>query len=250
MTESQFSAETVFQVAAVVAFTMLALLLAGWLWRHAKRGWAALTHVAKAKTEPAIAESEPIRTSVRQISALLDEMEKDTSQAEKMLLDAQQYTATLVKLVRGIATKAEAMQADIDQLNAALEAIESQQPLSIARAAGQVRDEHLRDLLLANLTDAGYWQDVGRTVAAQVGTLSLWQRSYRQFVTNLLTEVSQVKTRLAASTAALELTAAGRPLLQVQAHLDESQTLLQIQRRPALARHARNLPAINAGLLR
>lgn len=212
---------------------------------------------AKSKLQPAPAqppadlpEAGQLQGNIRQLSKILADLEQDSSQASILLLDAQTHTATLVSLVKGIALKAEAMGDELVSLQDALEAIAGQDPLKIAQAAGAVKDDHIRSLMLTSVRDAGFWQDTARLVATQAGSLHLWQQSYRQFVSNLLNEVSEAKTRLAASTAALELAGAGRPLLQAQNNLGEAQKLLQLQRRPALAHATSNLPAINAGLLR
>jgi hypothetical protein len=165
-------------------------------------------------------------------------------------LDAQTYTQNLVDLIQAIAMKAEAMQQEADILQTALESISTQEPLKIAQAAGEVKDQHIRTLMLTKVRDAGYWQDTSILIATQVGTLTQWQQGYRTFASNLLSEVSKAKAQLSAQTAALELVGTSRPLLQAQANLGEAQHYLQLQRNPGLHEAAKQLPAINAGLLR
>ena len=104
--------------------------------------------------------------------------------------------------------------------------------------------------MLTKVRDTGYWQDTSMLIATQIGTLTQWQQGYRRFASNLLSEVSKAKSQLSAQTAALELVGTSRPLLQAQANLGEAQAYLQLQRQPGLHEAAKQLPAINAGLLR
>jgi hypothetical protein len=214
-------------------------------------GWK-LFKLFKAKDE-AERTDEPEQTlsmrAIRNLGRILEEAEKDSNKAGELLCDAETYTLQLVKLIQGIALKAEAMAAEIDTLNNALTAIADRDPLKIAQAGGQVRDEHIRTLMLCKVHNSDYWQDTAMLISAQVGTLQQWEKGYRIFTSNLLGEVSQTKAKAAALTAALELTGTSRPLLQVQAGLSEASGYLQLQRRPGLYKAAKELPAINAGLM-
>jgi hypothetical protein len=61
-------------------------------------------------------------------------------------------------------------------------------------------------------------------------------------------DISEAKARLAASRAALELTEAGRPLMQIDNKLIEAGNILQLNSRPGLSQYSSVLPAIDAGL--
>lgn len=208
-----------------------------------------LFHFFKAKSnEAADAHQEQAAQTVKNLAVLLAEAEKDSNKASLVLLDAQTHTQTLVNLVQGIALKAETMAAEIDTLNAALEAISSRDPLQIATAAGKLHDQHIRTLMLGRIKNLEYWQDTSHLIAAQVGTLAQWEKGYRVFSSNLLSEIAKTKAQLAALDAALELTGTSRPLLQAQANLTEATHFLQLERRPGLYQMTKQLPAINAGL--
>ena len=213
-------------------------------------GWK-LFKLFKAKNEAEQAEPEQALSlrAVRNLGRILDEAEKDSSKAGVLLLDAATYTQNLVNLIQGIALKSEAMATEAQVLNDALAAITSRDILRIAQAAGMVKDEHIRTLMLGKVRNEEYWQDTSLLIAAQVGTLTQWERGYRQFASNLLSEVSKAKAQTAALSAALELTGASRPLLQVQSGLTEAGAYLQLERRPGLHKAAKELPAINAGLM-
>lgn len=205
----------------------------------------------KSKDEQdSLTEASPIGLAMQNLSTILAEMERDASKASLLILDAETYTQTLVNLIQGIALKAEAMAEEIDTLNLALSAIAEQDPLQIAKSAGRVRDTHIRTLMLGRVRNLDYWQNTAMLVSAQVGTLVQWEKGYRTFAGNLLAEVSKAKSQLVAQSAALELAGAARPLLQTQANLNEAQACLQLERNPAIGQAARELPAINAGLLK
>lgn len=204
----------------------------------------------KAKTEhESVDETDAIAQTMDNLSKILSEAEKDSNRAGVLLSDAETHTQTLVNLVQGIALKSEVMAQEVETLNNALAAIASRDVLKIAQAAGQVRDIHIRTLMLCKARNEDYWQDTAMLISTQVGTLQQWERGYRVFASNLLSEVSKAKSQAAALTAALELTGTSRPLLQIQAGLGEATGYLQLQRRPGLYKAAKELPAINAGLM-
>jgi len=195
-------------------------------------------------------EASVITETMRNLSQTLATIESDGSKASLLLLDAQTYTQSLVELIQAIALKAQDMAEEAEQLQEALEAIASGDPLQIAQAAGQVEDAQIRTLMLSKVRAEDFWQDTAMLISSQLGTLLQWEKGYRKFASNLLAEVSKAKAQLAASSAALELVGTSRPLLQAQTNLNEAQTYLQIQRQPGLYEAAQALPAINAGLLK
>lgn len=200
---------------------------------------------------PAPVEEAPvIQQNLAGLDKILFDLEQDSSAASLRLLDADQYTTNLVALIKGIVLKAEAMQAEIIGLQTASQAIAGGDPLQIAAAAGQVKDRHIRELLLCDARPGnGYWLNVTRLIAVQLSAIEQWAIGYDKFASQLLAEVSGQKARMAALTASLELTGTARPLLEIQSRLNEAQSYLQPQRRPALLPIFKSLPAINAGLL-
>lgn len=238
--------DTLGQLVAITA-TSIAVLFLGYVGLRLFLKWSQSRHSEIADLEEP--EASAISENMQNLSRVLADAETDSSKASLLLLDAQTYTQNLVELIQAIALKAESMQAEAETLQLALESITSQDPLQIARAAGTVKDQHIRTLMLTKVKDLAYWQDTSMLIATQVGTLTQWQQGYRTFVSNLLSEVSKAKAQLSAQTAILELMGTSRPLLQTQANLSEAQHYLQVERQPGLHEAARQLPAINAGLL-
>lgn len=233
------------------------LSIMAWLVLAGLVGWVVWELVAKfvsqdPATDPApdIEDAGQINHAVKNLAATLATLEQDTSQATLLILDANTYTDTLVRMVKGLALQAEKMRSDSGNLAAALDAIAAGNSLAIAQAAGRVSDAHIRELMLCDVTTASYWAGVGRTAAAQLGTLEQWAEGYDRFVGNLLTDLSAAKSRLAALTASKELAIVARPMLQIEANITEAQAVLQLQRRVKVGRAVGNLPTINVGLLK
>lgn len=238
--------ETVLNNMVIGVIVLIALAGLGWA---ALKLWKVNQAKEKAINEPVDPQQGAIVQTMNSLAKILEEAEKDSNKASLLLLDAQVHTRNLVSLIQGIALKSEAMAQEIADLNAALAAIASHDILQIAQAAGLVKDSDIRSLMLCKIRNEGYWQDTALLIGAQVGTLTQWERGYRTFTSNLLSEVSQAKAQLAGLDAALELTSASRPLLQVQAGLNEAGNYLQLERRPGLYRATKELPAVNAGLM-
>ncbi len=201
-------------------------------------------------SKPDEPDMQQIEQTVGGLARVLADVERDSSKASILLCDAEQYTVTLVALIKTIVLKVQTMRAEVCQLRGASDAIASGDPMQIAQAAGNVKDRHIQSLMLCNVPAVdGYWVDVTRLASAQLGTLEQWSDSYDHFASNLLAEVSMQKAKLTALTASLELIGAARPLLQIEANLNEAQTYLQPQRRPELAQSLKSLPSANIGLL-
>lgn len=190
-----------------------------------------------------------ITAAVKNLDRVLADIERDTSRATVRIADANAYTETLVQLVKGIALKGEAMRQESMAIGNALEAIESGNPVGIAKAAGGLSDQHLRNLMLCDVWTESYWAGVSRTLAAQQGTLVKWAASYDKFVGNLLTDLSSAKAMAAQLTASKELAIVARPMLQIQAGLAEAQHVLSLQRRVTVGEAVGQLPTVNSGLL-
>lgn len=230
-------------VTAGLALLLMLYSLWCFLWPHLR------ALLAEPPQSP-IDEAPEITGTVKNLAQLLADVERDTSKASLLLLDAQTYAGHLVNLVQAITLKAEGMAVEAEQLEAALAAITSGDPLEIARAAGGVGDAHIRALMLCRAKNSDYWQDTAILISTQRGTLQQWTKGYRVFASNLMGEIAKAKAQLAAAAAALELVGASRPLLQVQDSLEQAAGLLQVQRKPGLREAARQLPPINAGLLK
>lgn len=231
------------------AIALVAILVTIAVWYLSKELLRLYRKESKKIEKETSPEVEAINNTVKNLSYVIAELEGDSNKASVLLADAQIYTQTLVNLIQGIALKGEAMADEIEQLQGALEAIASMDPLQVAKVAGQVKDPHIRTLMLCRVKNSDYWLDISRVVATQLGTLQQWEKGYRTFTGNLLSEVSKAKSQLAASTAALELTGVSRPLLETQANLVKAQKYLQLQRKPGIGQVAKELPMINTHLL-
>ncbi len=187
--------------------------------------------------------------TVHDLAIALERAEQDSTQARVFLADAQQYAEHLVRIVQSIALKAEDMAREITALQVALDAIETTNPVEIAKAAGAVPDDHIRNLMLTEVRDAEYWTGVAKVIGTQFGVLVQWSASYRNFSSRLLTDIAQAKAKLAQAQAVLELAEASRPLAQIDHSLRLASNCLQFKQKPELAPLVRVLPAsITAGL--
>jgi hypothetical protein len=257
-TDSSWALTTA-QAIAYISGAALAVFLLWGLWSFAIRiarfvlPWLLATKTVDLDPAPppVVEEAPAIEQNLAGLDHILAGFEQDASAASLNLLDAYQYASNLVALIRGIVLKAEAMQAEVATLQAAIEAVLAQDALRLAAAAGQVEDRHIRELLLcdAQLSNS-YWLGVTRLISTQLGTIEQWSAAYDKFAAQLITEVSSQKARLAALTATLELANTARPLLLAQEALNQAQVYLQPQHRPELVPAFKTLPPINARLLK
>jgi len=236
-----------------IAGTLLALLVVYRLWGLAVQFglflWSLLADTETVAVEldagseaVPVEEGPEILQTVHNLTRILDQIEADSRQARTLLVDAATYTGVLVELVQAIATRAEEMTAEIDQMNQALVAIKTGDGVEIATAAGALKDEHIRSLMTTGVQHADYWDSVARLIGSQLGTLRQWERGYRRFAGSLLVEVSKAKAKLASLEASNDLVRASRPLLQIQANLNQAGHYLQLERTP-VHQIARLVPA-------
>jgi hypothetical protein len=179
-----------------------------------------------------VEEGPEIAQAIGNLAEILDQIEADSRQARTLLVDAATYTGMLVDLVQAIAGRAEEMMAEIDQLNQALAAIKTGDGVQIATAAGEISDAHIRSLMTTEIKHADYWDSVARLIGSQLGTLRQWERGYRRFAGSLLVEVSKAKGRLASLEASNDLVGTSRPLMQIQANLNQAGHHLQLEQTP------------------
>jgi hypothetical protein len=109
------------------------------------------------------------------LAQTLADIEQDSSKASLLLLDADQYAANLVALVKAIVLKVEAMQTEATGLQAAMEAITAQDALRIAAAAGRVKDAHIRELMLCQVSlTHNYWSGVAQLISGDAAGHQHW----------------------------------------------------------------------------
>ena len=189
-----------------------------------------------------------IPRTLQGLGHILAAIEKDSSQAAKLVQDAEEYTAVLVDLIKAIVHKAEGMELEREHLTTASAAIRNRDEMEIAQAAGLIRDNHVREMMLAEINMAnGYWVSVMKVIATQLGTLKQWEEAYNTYAAQLLTEVSSQKTRLAVLRASIELLETAPAILLIERGLDDAQQLLQLRDSPEAARSVKYIPALSAG---
>lgn len=176
-------------------------------------------------------ETGQVERSLQAITRTLAKVEQDRNAATLLLNDAQIQSALLISLIQGFAGKAEAYERQNAELEAAQAAITGGDPMTIAQAAGSVSDTHIRNLMLTDIADPGYWLNVNRVVAAQSGTLSQWSDGYKRFAGRLLLDFSKIKARLTELEAAGELVDVARPLAQLKGNLTVAGAQLQLNGR-------------------
>ncbi len=188
-------------------------------------------------------EQPEITDTVTSLDDTLAKLENGQQNANTLIADAEVLGATLVGLIQGIALQSRSYQTQAKQLDNVLVAIQSRDPIAIARAAGAVRDIHLQQIVLTDIQDDEYWASAARTLAAQAGALNQWAGSYRQFSQSLLADFSQIKMRLLNLRASSDLVDVARPMLTVQHNIDAAAGYLKFDNVDA----ARALPSIHNG---
>lgn len=207
------------------AMMLIALLF--WLFNRAK---AFLPEWLNAMDDAPAEADNDAQILTRDLAMTVSKMQRKGDKSGTLIQDTQRQTAALVDLIKSLSRKSRAMAEQAQTLDEALSAIASHDAIQIAKAAGAVKDEHIRTLMLEPYenTPAGYWETVSRLVATQFGTAQRWQREYAQLSANLIAEVSTIKARLTAVIAQLDAAEVARPLLQARVNLDTSAQFLRI----------------------
>ena len=226
-------------VALVLAWRLLVKL---WHWAVAPATDEIEAVAPETQAEPA--EADAITTSLQTLTTTLAQVEQDKNAATLLMTDAQTQSTLLVSMIKAIAGKAETYERQRDELSAAMDAIADGDPVGVARAAGKVSDAHIRELMLCDVADTGYWQNVTRAIAAECGALEQWSEGYKRFAGRLLNDFSRAKSRLTALDAASDLVDVARPLATINRNVEAASSHLQLNGRPGLDA-AGELPALN-----
>ena len=207
------------------AMMLIALLF--WLFNRVKAVLPGWLKALQADDTPAEADNDA-QILTRDLAMTVSKMQRSGDKSGTLIQDTQRQTAALVDLIKSLSRKSRAMAEQAQSLDEALTAIVSHDAIQIAKAAGAVKDEHIRTLMLEPYenTPAGYWETVSRLVATQFGTAQRWQREYAQLSANLIAEVSTIKARLTAVIAQLDAAEVARPLLQARVNLDTTTQFL------------------------
>lgn len=177
----------------------------------------------------AVEQADEARSLTKNLALTVANLERYGNKSSELVQGAQLQTVALVELIKTLSRNSYEMAEAAKSFNFALDALSANNPAEIARAAGKVKDEHIRTLMLQpyNQTGEMYWQNISRLVAAQLGTAERWQAEYSQLASGLIAEVSVIKTRLIAVTAQIEAAKVARPLLQARVNLDETTRYLR-----------------------
>lgn len=212
----------------------------------------ATEQVSLAPEQPAPKEAKPIQQAMLRLTDLLAGLEPNTQEADIRLMDARQWTETLVSQVLRVVEKIEEMEEQVKNLGEAIEAINSGQRDKVAYAAGKVTDPVIQQLLRSPyiIRRPEFRTDAITLISGEMGTLEQWGRSYSNFVTALFAQLAQVRDRAVMLQAGRNMLEASKPVLQIQTSLDEAGTALQLRAQPALRMMARQaLPGPASGLL-
>lgn len=192
----------------------------------------------KPEPKPEPEEIEPMARTIDNLGDILTQLDRDTTESRRLATDAAVYAGELVNLAQGLALKEEDLATEAESLRAALAAIESQDPLKIAIAAGGLRDEHLRTLMFCEAENPAYWRGVVRVVGAQYGSAQQWHAAYLEATGRLLTSIGAAKARIRELHATRELTEIKAPLLQVEDNLLRAGNCLKL---PGMATNGHRL---------
>lgn len=197
-------------------------------------------------------EARPIQQAMVKLSDFLAQMEPNVQEADTRLLDAKQWTETLVSQVLRVVEKIEEMESQIKSLGDAIEAINSGERDKVAYAAGLIADPTIRQILRSPyvVKRQDFRAEAITLISGEMGTLVQWGRSYGNFVTALFTQISLARDKAVMLEAGRDMLEASKPVLQIQVSLNEARDALQLRAQPALRMMARQaLPAPAVRLL-
>lgn len=151
-------------------------------------------------------------------------LDADRAQSSSALADAKTQATVIVKLTHGFAEMAEEMAERVEILREAQTALDSGEPRRVAEAAGYVGqvDADIAALMRSRSADGAWWAEVQGLVAQELGTLRGVERTYRSYAVNLLKRVAETRVMISRQETKLNIARAGRPLLEMQAQLNEA----------------------------
>lgn len=201
---------------------LLVLAILGLIGLYLKQGLTWLTKSDSAQSEKQAGETDQAQALTKDLTQTVISLERYGQRSESLLIEAERQTLALVELVKGLTRKSSEMGQIAASFEYALDALATDDPKQIALAAGRVKDEHIRHLMLLpyDQGDSAYWQHIITLVAVQLGNAQRWQAEYSQLSVGLMGEVSIIKTKLVAVAAQIEAAQVARPLLQAKVNLD------------------------------
>ncbi len=146
--------------------------------------------------------------------------------------DAQTVARLVLKSATVFAKRVEDYQNRADLLNEALKALQAEDRKVLAVLSGRIStfDGDISQVLLSDVSfkNDKYWLSIVSLVASQLGVYSQWGTIYQEYSASLVNKVTIEKSRIVMLTSAGEFIEASRPLLEIQKHLEEAQTLLRL----------------------
>lgn len=192
--------------------------------------------------------ADDVSRALEELGQRLRTIEDNRDEAIRKLQDADILAATLVSLIRRTVAKARSLATEGDEMGAALEALVSGDPVSIARVAGQLNDEHIRSLVLETKGDAAYRDSVIRLVATQLGALRSSSQALAELSNSWVESLAAYRAQTARLAVAIDVLDGARPLANLDANLRTAQSYLMMQGRAELHQVMRALPGSEGAL--
>jgi hypothetical protein len=190
-----------------------------------------------------IAEAESVTYTLDALGGRLAEIESNRDQAIRKLQDADVLASTLVGLIRRTVAKANSLTSECGLMQAALDAFVSGDPVRIAQAAGQLNDEHIRNLLLETKGDDSYRASLLNLIATQTGALRSSSDALRELSTTWIEGLARYRAQTARLSVVVDALDAARPIASIDASLRVAQSYLMMQGKSELHQVTRTLPA-------
>jgi len=217
-------------MAALIAVGLLALTYGRQLVAWLKSLVGDLFEQAPETPDGVTDETGQVKAVTRSLAQAVQDLDERGEDSAQLLIATETQATALVAIAKKLAEAATGYAERASSFNLALDAIAGGNPLEIARAAGQVKDNHIRNLLLMpyNHVDLAYWEATARLIATHMGGALRWQTEYSKMVVGLLAEIAAIKTGLQALEAHIDAAEAARPLLQARVGLEEAGRYLRL----------------------
>ncbi len=190
-----------------------------------------------------IPEADRVSDTLADLGRRLDDIERNRDQAIVKLQDANLLASTLVNLIRRTVAKSKSLMRECQLLENALEALVSGDPLHIAQAAGQLDDDHIRNLMLETNGDESYRNSVIHLVATQTGATRSSANALSELSNAWIESLTSYRAQTARLSVVIDVLDAARPLSSLDTSLRVAQSFLMMKDKPELHQVTRMLPA-------
>lgn len=224
------------------AFVILGLVTIGAVALAVAKLFPGLFALGVEEEAEVITEAEAVTTALDTLGDRLDHIEHNRDQAIIKLQDADMLAHELVGLIRRTVAKARDLAGECEIMEAALDAMAGGDSLELARAAGRVNDNHIRDLLLETSGDGQYRASVLNLVATQTGALRSQSEALGQLSNRWIESLTRQRAQTARLVTVIDALDAARPIASIEANLQTAQRFLMLQDKPEAWEITRNLP--------